>query len=291
MLALEFAMSREKKFKSRVRARMLRTGESYTAAKRMMEAVTTNPTPHGAPSAASPQGSIQKTYEENRREFREESLSSWRDVVNQLSGTNSLVSWKSRSDILKVLKLVADKAPLNHTMHPGGGGLDLTGAVGSREENCIDLDFQGTTTIVLPISLTLVAPANDPLREWAYFRLETGELKPSGVYDDLGDLDYEEVLELRPGVYVERYHSDAGFYGHDEDGNEVPLPRGARVVSRVFRGSFVVVAKASTYNCDPENDAYDGRHARMSPDEFRTYIERQLEAARKANRYGFDVGG
>lgn len=84
---------------------------------------------------------------------------------------------------------------------------------------------------------------------------------------------YEALCELAPGHYVEYSAIDAGYYGHDEDGNEKRLPPGARSIMRWFEGSFVVFAKASTYNADKSTD--DGRHAAMTVDEFREHIRRR----------------
>ncbi|WP_143960188.1 hypothetical protein [Litoribacter populi] len=46
-------------------------------------------------------------------------------------------------------------------------------------------------------------------------------------------------------------------------------------VTRWFRGSFVIFCKRSIYNRNPST--YDGRHNKMTTDEFRDYIQRSVD--------------
>lgn len=146
------------------------------------------------------------------------------------------------------------------------------GARESIEPGCIELLFPGGVYIVKPS--TLLFRSFGPEYEWAYFRLETERLNPSGIYEKL-PYPHEELLELRPGHYVEYSVLERGFYGYDENGYEKPLPAEARPLTRVFEGSFVIFAKGSTYNRNP--DTYDARHNKVTAEQFEQYIRRNAE--------------
>lgn len=46
----------------------------------------------------------------------------------------------------------------------------------------------------------------------------------------------EELIEIRPGEYVERYYWNINSLGYDENGDEIPLPKEARTVVRMCGG-------------------------------------------------------
>jgi hypothetical protein len=277
-LAVEIAMTKGKKFKARVRARSARTHEAHSTARRNIEA------PTGGGGGRRPLDDPRAGYREHRKKFREESLSEWRAVVDDLARGRPEVSWTSLRDMISVLSHVAREAPQNHTFFPKGGGLDLSRAAPSHEPLCLELGFEGQTHVLLPSLLQLVVPVNDPLREWAYFRLEMRDLAPSGIYEHLS-FDREELLELRPGHYVDRSGWDVGAVEYDDDGNPLPLPAKARVVTRRFCGSLLMVAKASTYNA---LDKYDGLHAKLTSDEFRALIADVVTTLTERGNYGVD---
>ncbi len=56
----------------------------------------------------------------------------------------------------------------------------------------------------------------------------------------------------------------------------------SRHITRGFRGSFVIFCKRSPYNLDAST--YDGRHNEMTTDEFRKYIQRNVNLCRKEDR-------
>lgn len=62
------------------------------------------------------------------------------------------------------------------------------------------------------------------------------------------------------------------FLGYDEDGREIKMPDTARIVTRMINGgSFVIFPKYSLYN---RNSAtYDGRHNKVTNEEFASYIK------------------
>lgn len=280
-------MTDEKKFKARVRARMGRTGEPFTTAKRNLEA---EDTARGAGAAIHPHGGVPLSYQKAGRSFREESLTAWRAVTEELSGKSASVTWTTVSDIVDVLDEIGKKAPLNHLFLPSGGGLDLEGATTGWESLCVELDVGGNTRIVRPASLQLVMPERDPLREWAYFLLQTGTLAPSGVYENGPDEAFEAVLELAPGKYVERFYWDEGYYGVDGAGDPRKLPDGARPINRCFGGSFLIMAKASGYNLWDGFNAYGAAHTKRSPTEFQAQIQEVVDELHKRNLYGSDPG-
>jgi serine/threonine-protein kinase len=202
-----------------------------------------------------------------REDFRTWNLTEWETMLNSLFPTAipARAIWKARRSIIAVLQKIGSVKDLTHFFYPDGGGLDLDGARQSVEAECIELDT-GVPTILKPRKLTFESFGRTHL-EWAYFRLEAATLEPSGVYDDLSGCD-EELAEIRPGFYVSRSALDSGEY--EEDGEVRPTPETARGVMRYLRGTFVVFAKASTYNRTPTT--YDGRHAKMPASAFRAHI-------------------
>lgn len=222
------------------------------------------------------------------KDFRTQSIGEWKTLCSTLSGSADRVEWRELYKIVEILQSIGKQATLNHVFHPGGGGLDLTDSTISVEPNCLIMDFDGIHTLVRPDILELVNFANDPLGEWSYFRLDCAELQPSGVYKELEGRN-EELLQLEPGKYAERSYWDENFYGYDDNGHEIPLPDGACVIERVFRGSFVIFAKASTYNMISET--YDGRHNKMSAIKFREYINKSIEVFTEKGLYGKDPRG
>lgn len=199
-----------------------------------------------------------------------DTLPIWEQSIRALFPVNvpKRVVWTNIDDIIAVLNHIGGyPRNLNHTFLPEGGGLDLTGAQHSVEPDCIELKLDGGTEIVRPVSLSFISFEGQ--LEWAYFRLETAGLSPSGVYPQINGV-YEELTELSPGRYVERSYWDAGEY------NGAPLPRDARVISRVLSGAYVTFAKASDYNQETYRgfDAYNAPHNKMTADDFEQFVDR-----------------
>lgn len=206
-----------------------------------------------------------------QEEFSERNALEWMDVQRALFplGVPERAIWTDLDDIVRVLQVVGQRPNLNHLFFPSGGGMDLEGAARSdREADCIELDV-GTPALLKPKRLLFESFGRDP--EWNYFRIETEELAATGVYGDENDDDraVEEVLDLGIGEYVDRAHWDSGEY------RESRIPRRSRLVVRYRRGAFVVFRKTSTYNRNPAT--YDARHNQMTTDDFRTYINRNVD--------------
>lgn len=172
--------------------------------------------------------------------------------------------WNDLGEIVRVLKTLGHKTNLNHLFFPSGGGLDLNDALQSAiEPGCIELVTDGLANLCRPSLLTFEGFSES--FAWSYLRLDCGELGPSGVYEDLGNAQYEEVTDLGDGHYVDRYFGDEGEYAGER------LPRRARTLSRYFGGAFLIVQKTSVYN--KISATYDARHSKMSRDQFREYMD------------------
>lgn len=181
--------------------------------------------------------------------------------------------WENLDDIVVMLNVLGETSNLNHLFFPDGGGLDLMRASQSkREPGCIELLMNDIPFLVKPAKLMFESFNDDP--QWNYFRLETEDLDPSGVYPDLpNDCLNEELVEVGGEFYADRSCWDEDSY------NEEPLPEGSRLIIRYFRGAFVIFQKTSMYN--NIRATYDGRHNRFDADGFRAYIASGVAAARK----------
>ena len=211
-------------------------------------------------------------------DFYERNLEQWFEIQNKLFPTAfpKRVVWEKIDDIIKILKIICSYNSLNHMFYPDGGGMDLEDARISNEDGCIELDF-GIIDIIKPKRLIFESFDYDP--EWNYFRLELNELKPS-IPHNIEDgeepyekrYDHEGVSEIYPAVYdkyeIVEYRSEYKELGYE-------IPDSARQVSRWFRGSFVIFNKSSVYN--QTSSTYDGRHNKMSTEDFREYIQRNVD--------------
>ncbi len=210
-------------------------------------------------------------------DFHERNLEQWFEIQTKLFPTAfpKRVIWEDIHDIIKILKTICLYDNLNHLFYPSGGGNDLEDVRLASEEGCIELDFQ-LISIVKPKRLIFESFGYDP--EWNYFRLETYELEPAVPIDvEEGEepyhirYNYEAVSELYPGEYYP-YHilEDRDYYSE-----QYPINEYSRQVTRYLRGSFVIFNKRSPYNL--ESSTYDARHDKMDTEEFRAYIQRNVD--------------
>jgi hypothetical protein len=120
---------------------------------------------------------------------------------------------------------------------------------------------------------------------WAYFRLETAPLDPIGEPPDGKIGDYEvpgnEYLSEHRGEYAIGWQDADRDSDEDAEALDVRDEGPRREVVRYHRpGAFLIVQKMAPYNLNRET--YDGRHNKMSSDEFRRYIEKVIEVSNRA---------
>jgi serine/threonine protein kinase len=222
--------------------------------------------------------------------FHQRNQEQWFEIQSKLFPTSfpKRVIWENINDIVKVLKVICTYNNLNHIFFPNGGGLDLEDVRLSVENGCIELDFQ-LIKIVKP--QRLIFESFNYTSEWNYFRLELNELEPSGVYKtDEGEEPYEinhseeHVSELYPGKY-DKYEIVEHRFDYQDMGYQIP--ESARHVTRFFRGAFVIFNKRSPYNLNPTT--YDGRHNRMDTEQFRNYIQDNVDDFKQKKKAVFNL--
>lgn len=198
-------------------------------------------------------------------DFQNRNLKEWVSIQHRLfpAGFPERAVWTGSDEIRAVLKLAAGTGGLNHVMLPSGGGHDLTGVALASESDLIMLNL-GMHFVLKPKSLSF--ESFGPGSSWNYFRLEAEPIPPSGTPGAVVTSDgiEELICEFPSGTYVT---FDAWEMGEYQD---QPLPKGARPLIRILKGTFLIVAKGSWYNAVP--DTYDARHRRVSGDAFRAYI-------------------
>lgn len=199
-------------------------------------------------------------------DFYEINRQAWIDIQNKIfpTGIPKHCEWTKLEDIISVLNTIGSIDNSNHMFYPTGGGLDVESSKLSTETNCIEI-FTGLTDLLKPKRMTFES-FSDPI--WNYFRIETYDLEPSGVYKEK-DYPSEELTEIETGKYVNRSYWDEGEYQGQK------LPKSARVLTRHLKGSFVIFAKSSYYNRN--SSTYDARHNKMTSEEFREYIEKVIK--------------
>lgn len=201
-----------------------------------------------------------------KTEFKLQNTKNWEGIHNELFGSEipQRCQWNDRGEITNVLNIIGTVQSSNHMFLPNGGGLDLLGARRSNEPNCIELLLASSIMVIKPKSLTFEFIGGD--LDLNYFYLECEEIQDSGINPNQPDDNcMDEVVELSPLEYVHRSCWDESEY------NEESLPKSARLVIRVLKGSIAIFKKTSIYN--KIKDTYDGRHLLMGPEQFKQYIE------------------
>jgi hypothetical protein len=207
------------------------------------------------------------------REFIGDNISQWKALLQFIfhGKTPNSFRWDKLEDIVEILNLLGKHGNISHVFMPNGGGLDISGAKISGEAGCIEIEFQGSSSIVRPISLSL--ETFDGSYKWSYFRLDTGGLEQSGVYGST-TREEEALTQIEPGHYLSYDVWSVGHNGIDEEGYEIPLPEHTRPITRHFKGAFVIFAKGSTYN--RTSSTYDARHNKMDSLKFKQYIAESI---------------
>lgn len=203
-------------------------------------------------------------------EFRSENLPKWENLLKEIFNGKipETYEWTNKKEIIKILNKLAKSDTLNHVFLASSGGMDLVGASESHEEACIEIHFDGLTSVINPKKLMFESfPEGD--YEWAYFRLVLDDLARTNTYDD-DRYDYEILTELAPGEYVERSVFDDGYY------KGRALSEEARVMGRILKGDLVIFNKASLYKSNPST--YDGRHGVLGIEGFRKHIKEVIKS-------------
>jgi serine/threonine-protein kinase len=249
-------------------------GESYITSLEQLLIDSTQTMPRRRPSMASFASRLREWIRISDR-FHEHNRLQWVETQRGIfpATVPARAIWENLDDIVVMLNILGETSNLNHAFFPDGGGLDFMHAsLSNLEPGCIELLMDNIVFLVKPAKLMFESFSDDP--QWNYFRLETGDLKPSGVYSDVPyDLLHEELTEVGGEFYADRSCWDEGSY----EGN--PLPDGSRVIIRYLGGAFVIFQKTSIYNKIP--NTYDGRHNKMDADQFRAYIASAVVMARK----------
>lgn len=212
-------------------------------------------------------------------EFRKNNLKEWEEILNTIfkGPIPESCSWTEKKDMIRTLYFLGRNPNLNHTYLPDGGRLNLKRGEDSSEPDCLDLHFvDHPVCIIKPQVLNFQSFGQ--AYEWAYFRLETKDLEPSGWYPNLTGIK-EELTEISPGDYADRKYWDLGSYEYDETGREIPLSSRARIVIRYFSGSFVIFAKDSVYH--EISFLSDGTHLKMNEEEFKANISTKVRMLKK----------
>lgn len=218
-------------------------------------------------------------YETLCDDFETRNKADWAEAINKVFGDSPPQSakWTDPLAMIRVLTpFMGDNR--NHTMLPGGGGMDMESVAQSPESGC--LEFCPGNCLADTFRPAVLYFEHFPESAWnSFFLLETQTLEPCGVYEE-SDGAYEEVTEVSPGEYIDRHHSDTGILGYDENGKELPLPPTARIISRRLQGKFLIVAKESIWNL--VSATYDGRHNHMSAQQIRDQIQRAIDEYQEA---------
>lgn len=207
----------------------------------------------------------QSTFEANNRAH-------WNKAVDEaLQDDVSSMIWTEPEAIKNTLEHFIG-SNLCHVLYPTGGGLDWDHTAHTPEDGCLAMATSARhVDVFMPAKMTLEKISEDTLQSFLLLELKSLaadpiEAKPSR--------ERQELLEVPGQGYLERWHWDAGYIGHDEQGREIAIPEDARLVSRWLRGSFLLTSKASLWNADPST--YDARHSRMDTSEIRAAIENAI---------------
>lgn len=181
--------------------------------------------------------------------------------------------WSDPADISNVLHLVASSARHNHMMLPTGGGMDLLEARTRPNADEIELiyEIESNSAYVVKPKRLIYEIFGDSM--WDYFYLETDTADPSGLTfkNWPASTDYEEVIESSSGDLYDLDVLNTGEWGQAGD------PEEWRRVVRYKSGSFLIVHRRSHYNMNTAT--YDGRHSKVSCDQFREYIKKAINTA------------
>lgn len=194
----------------------------------------------------------------------------WTTYFNQLlrKPWPMLAEWQKLEDIIAVLERLGQTCwSANYLFLPEGGGIEFLGAEKDAEAGCLQLHADSSIYLGRPTSLACFAFPRSP--EWSYFDLDLDRLEP--ITDD-PDENRESVRRRAPAL------RQIEFRGPDQKAilATVHSPKSIDA-ARLFGGRIVIFCKGCPYNLDSSTD--DGRHNRMTREDFYKYIQR---AARRS---------
>ena len=200
----------------------------------------------------------------NHHEIEQQNTQDWNNILKSIFGGSvpAEYTWTDTNDIISVLNKIGSVQSSNKIHLPGHGSDVLLGATSSNEKGCIELNLDGPYVIRVK-SLTFFSANRD--LDWNYFRIGNENLQPSGACSTVSiHPNYDHLVELTPTFYIDGKYWDEVEFGSDG------LPETARHLSRILKGDLVIFKDTSVYNQFSHSD--DGRHARMSSEEFKSYM-------------------
>jgi hypothetical protein len=180
--------------------------------------------------------------------------------------------WTYPAEIVSVLNYFCGKA-VNHTMLPSRGGSDILRVAYNSTSDLIEFSADSKRAYVSrPATLEFAYIKSSPVD--SFFLLTIKSMDALGLDKDVTG-NREEVIELPDGRLVSSHCLDRGYIGHDEDGNELPVPENYRLLVRFLEGKYLMVAKSSRWN--RANGTYDGRHNKLTAADIHEMLSKSLE--------------
>lgn len=168
--------------------------------------------------------------------------------------------WTRLEDIVSILNIIGSVKGSNQMYYPTGGSFDIESASLSNEKNCIEI-YTGHVEILKPKKL--VFESFYEKSDWNFFRLETHNLEPSGVYGERV-VSSEELVEIENGKYICRSYWDELEY----EGKVIS--ENARLTTRHLNGTFIIFSDSCPYD---EISNIGIKHNDLSAKDFSEYIK------------------
>lgn len=186
----------------------------------------------------------------------------WVDIQKRIFSNEipSSFEWTKLEDIIEVLNVIGSFKGSNQMYYPTGGSFDVESAGLSNEKDCIEI-YTGHVEILKPKKLTFESVSEKS--DWNFFRLETYNLDPSGVYGERV-VSSEELVEIDNGKYVCRSYWDE----HEYEGKSIP--ENARLATRHLNGTFIIFSDSCPYD---EISNFGIKHNDLSAKDFSDYIK------------------
>jgi serine/threonine-protein kinase len=196
--------------------------------------------------------------------FSNRCIAEWDEVTYDLFPYSkpSRADWTDASSAVRVLNVISKYSNLNHLFFPSGG-LDLVSAKVYDESNWIELVVGGFPLILKLMKLTFYSFNND--NNWNYFRIEVDPVE--ALFNNTENYQ-QQLIEISPMKFVPLELAD-----RREDYAKNNITATSIFITRHLNGDLVIFNKVSPYNTDNAQNTYDGRHATLTSDQFRQYIE------------------